>query len=108
MADVSVPECSELRAMQLDSWRHEDRLAEYVCLPLDKFNIDGPNGSHYCFAYPVLGPKASLGLYRGSEDPDRALRTICLKATEALSFLHAHETCHGGTFTLAPKFGGAS
>lgn len=104
MADASVQECSELRAMQLESWRDKDRAAEYVCLPLDKFNFDGPNGAHYCFVYPVLGPRASLGLYCDSEDPDRVLRSICLKATEAMSFLHAHKICHGGKFTPNSDF----
>lgn len=89
--------------MQLKSWRGNDRAAEYVCLPLDKFNIDGPNGTHYCFVYHVLGPRASLGLYRGSEDPDQVLRSVCLKATEAMSFLHAHKICHGGKFTASSE-----
>ncbi|KAL3449063.1 hypothetical protein BJX65DRAFT_306605 [Aspergillus insuetus] len=31
-------------------------IAEYCCLPLDKFRIEGPNGSHQCFFYPVAGP----------------------------------------------------
>jgi serine/threonine-protein kinase SRPK3 len=46
MADVSVEECSELRVMQLKAWRDAEsassRGAEYVCLPLDKFDIEGP------------------------------------------------------------------
>ena len=103
MADSSFQECSELHAIQLKSWQDNDRAAEYICLPLDKFNIDGPNGTHHCFVYPVLGPRASLGLYRGSEDPDRVLRSVCLKATEAMSFLHAHNICHGGKFTPNPE-----
>ena len=73
MADVSVEECSELRAMQLGACRDAESAkskgAQYICLPLDKFDIDGPNGTHFCFVHSVLGPRVSLGLYHGSEDP---------------------------------------
>lgn len=106
MAEVSVEECSELRVMQFRVWHDAESAssskgAEYVCLPLDKFDIDGPNGTHYCFVYPVLGPKVSLGLCRGSEDPDLVLRSVCLKVVEAIAFLHTHEICHGGMVTPA-------
>ncbi len=103
MADVSVEECSELRAMQLRAWRDAESAkskgAQNICLPRDKFDIDGPNGTHFCFVYPVLGPRVSLGLYHGSEDPDIALRSVCLEAVEAIAFLHAHGICHGGMVT---------
>lgn len=100
MAEVSVEDCSELRVMELKAWRDAEsassRGAEYVCLPLDEFDINGPNGTHYCFVYPVLGPKASLGLCRSPEDTDLVLRSVCLKVAEAVAFLHAHGICHGG------------
>lgn len=113
MADISVEDCSELRVMQLKTWRDAESTsskgAEYVCLPLDKFDIDGPNGTHYCFVYPVLGPKVSLGLCRGSEDPDLVLRSVSLKVVEAIAFIHANGICHGGmvspVFLCAPKMG---
>lgn len=39
--------------MQLKEWRDAEdatnNTAEYICLPLGKFDIDGPNGTHYCF-----------------------------------------------------------
>ncbi|OIW29097.1 kinase-like protein [Coniochaeta ligniaria NRRL 30616] len=101
MTDVSVEEkCSELRVIhQLKAWSDAESAsskgAGYICLPLDKFDIDGPNGTHYCFVYPVLGPKVSLGLCRGSEDPDLVLRSVCFKVVEAIAFLHGHGMCHG-------------
>ncbi len=78
--------------------------AQHVCLPLDKFDIDGPNGTHYCFVYPVLGPRAWLGLYRGSEDPDLVLRNVCLQVVEAIAFLHSHGICHGGMVSHRPLY----
>lgn len=69
--------------------------AAYISLPLDQFNIQGPNGSHLCFVYPVLGPSVALGLF-DSEDPDSVLKGICLKVTKALGFLHQNGICHGG------------
>ena len=102
MAEVSVGDCSELRLMEIKAWRDAETSSspatEYICLPLDKFDIEGPNGIHYCFVYPVLGPKASLGLYHGSESPDIELRKLCRKVVEAMAFLHEHGICHGGTF----------
>lgn len=105
MAEISTKDCSELHHMKLGESRDAEEAtsqsSEYICLPLDKFDIDGPNGTHYCFVYPVLGPKVSLGLYRGAEDSDEVLRNMCLKVVQAIASLHGQGICHGGTFTAA-------
>lgn len=103
MAEVSVETCPELRLTEVKAWRDagaaNSEATECICLPLDRFDIEGPNEMHYCFVYPVLGPKASLGLYSGSEDPDIELQKLCWKVFEATAFLHEHGICHGGTFS---------
>ncbi|KAI9154784.1 Serine/threonine-protein kinase AFC3 [Paramyrothecium foliicola] len=69
-------------------------LGDAVCLPLDEFTIDGPNGNHQCFVYPLLGPKVSSGLYNPNGDAEKAIRKICHSFVKALSILHEHGVCH--------------
>jgi serine/threonine-protein kinase SRPK3 len=101
MAEGSTPECPELRVNKL----HE--LGTYMCreafcLPLDHFSITGPNGSHYAFIYPVLGPRVSrLFTLAGEPDLEVFLRRVSLQVTRALAVLHSHGICHGGTSPLS-------
>ncbi|KAG2002804.1 hypothetical protein GB937_009450 [Aspergillus fischeri] len=78
MADYSKDDCPELRV---------ERLRAHICLPSDQFRIEGPNGSHLCFVYPVAGPRVSL-IAQQFEDPDRSLRKMARQATEVMSALH--------------------
>ena len=56
LAAASTPECPELRVSKLaDLGLGESSF----CLPLDHFDMQGPNGVHYVFVYPVLGPRVS-------------------------------------------------
>lgn len=100
MAETSSDDYSELRVNQLkdanSQHANEGNCAEFICLPLDHFNIHGPNGDHISFVYPVLGPNVSLGLFRASADPDNDLRSLGLQVTKAVKFLHSQGICHGG------------
>lgn len=99
MAEVSTDDCPELvQGKLLKSYEKEDG-ADGICLFLDHFKLDGPNGCHLCFVYPVLGPKLSSGLLRPSEDLDKTLRGICLSTVRAMAFLHKKGICHGGQST---------
>lgn len=100
MAESSTDDCPELRQIKLKNAEDEDATNEThsICLPLDRFRIDGPNGKHFCFVYPVLGPKASFGIQHGPADPDQMLRNMCFRVVQATAFLHEHEICHGGMF----------
>ncbi|KAI9046956.1 hypothetical protein LZ554_009031 [Drepanopeziza brunnea f. sp. 'monogermtubi'] len=69
--------------------------AGFNCLPLDHFKIHGPNGDHFCFVYPVLGPNVSLGFFHASGDADKDLRALGLQVTKAIAFLHRKRICHG-------------
>ena len=101
MAEASTKDCPELRLNKLIELGFDrDSLAEHFCLPLDKFEIDGPNGLHYLLVYPVLGPSVSKLLNVDKfGDPGKILRKICLHATEAMAALHSHGICHGGTYS---------
>lgn len=100
MADIPPEDCSELRLGNLkemiDTDVQEESIAASICIPLDQFHQDGPNGNHLCFVYPVLGPKVSFGAFHASEDPDKILRNVCFAVIKAVSFLHSHGICHGG------------
>jgi serine/threonine protein kinase len=96
MADYSKDDCPELRVERLRAVG----LEKHICLPFDQFRIEGPNGSHLCFVYPVAGPRVSL-IAQQFEDPDRSLRKMARQATEVMAALHSHGICHGGKF---PKF----
>ncbi|KAM7186781.1 Protein kinase-like domain containing protein [Rhypophila sp. PSN 637] len=99
MAEGSTEECPELRVSQLAELAPESTISTGVwCLPLDRFDIEGPNGKHFAFVYPVLGPRVSrlLSLVNNSVgDFDVALRKICQQTTQAMALLHSIGICHG-------------
>jgi serine/threonine-protein kinase SRPK3 len=96
MAGASTENCRELLANKLKEIGLDREVGgKYICLPLDHFQIDGPNGSHFCFVYPVLGPHVSCVL-KEFEDPDNDLRKIALQAVQGMACLHSHGICHGG------------
>jgi serine/threonine protein kinase len=100
MAEVSKEGSPELRLTKLNAAFGEDVNqpdgARYICLPLEHFTLCGPNEDHLCLVYPVLGPKASLGLFKTSPNPDRDLRELSHQVTTAVGFLHSQGICHGG------------
>ncbi|KAL3418662.1 hypothetical protein PVAG01_10378 [Phlyctema vagabunda] len=97
MAEGSTHDCPELRVNKLKALGlDEGPLAEHFCLPLDKFDISGPNGQHYAFVYPVLGPRVSRMLnVERSEDPGTTLRQLSLQTAKAMAALHVRGICHG-------------
>jgi serine/threonine-protein kinase SRPK3 len=62
----------------------------------DVFKIMGPNGLHYCFVLPVLGPSVTY------MDERQLLKPLRHKASQqiadGLSYLHSLGICHGGMF----------
>ena len=92
MADASTDACPELRVNKFKKMGLDREVGgKYICLSLDQFQIDGPNGSHFCFVYPVLGPRVSCIL-----KADKALRENALQVVQAMTVLHSHGICHGG------------
>lgn len=96
MSDVSTEDCPELvQGGLLKACQTEDG-AGAVCLFLDHFKLDGPNGTHFCFVYPLLGPPLSKGYLGPSVDLDKTLRESCRVTVQAMAFLHSKGICHGG------------
>lgn len=100
IAGAYTGECHELRVNRLkDVLKRrvpEGDGSDYICLPMEHFDIHGPNGKHICVVYPVLGPNVASGLFHSSSDPDSDLRKISLQVVKAVKFLHSEAICHGG------------
>lgn len=100
-SDVSTEDCQERRAGQL---RHGvgnsggQDVANYLCLPLDEFEIRGPNGTHLCLVYPVLGPTVAQGAFRRSPNLSGILRNAGRQTAIAVDILHKQGICHGGKY----------
>ncbi|KAI2779114.1 kinase-like domain-containing protein [Daldinia loculata] len=97
IGEQSTKDCPELRMNKLLG-RGSDKLQspDYFCLSLDQFEINGPNGIHLAFVYPVLGPRVSrLPSVAQSDDPGELLKRICLQVTQAMAELHRRGVCHG-------------
>ena len=78
----------------------KDNISLSLCVFSDHFEVKRPSRSHHCFVYPVIGPKASLGLLHTPDDQrDRTLRDIRYQVVRTVSYLHKQGICHGGTFT---------
>lgn len=100
VAEVSNEDCRELLcAEKLRSTVVADEPGP-ICAPLRHFGTKGPNCSHLCFVYPVLGPRVSSGLLNSAEDLDRTLREVFHETVTALALLHALGICHGGRIPL--------
>ncbi|TAQ91209.1 hypothetical protein B7494_g391 [Chlorociboria aeruginascens] len=59
----------------------------------DVFQINGPNGLHYCLVLPVLGP--SIKDMSGRQLPKSLRQKACQQIASGLAYLHSLEICHG-------------
>ena len=105
MAEGSTADCPESRVTTKLEELASGRAASLglFCLPLDRFETTGPNGTHYVFIYPVLGPRVSRLLHLVNNSPDvrglgAALRKVSRHTTEAMALLHSIGICHGGMY----------
>ncbi|KAM7193784.1 Protein kinase-like domain containing protein [Naviculisporaceae sp. PSN 640] len=97
MADASIQDCHELRVYHLirRGLARRDE-SEYFSLPVDRFDIHGPNGHHFALVYPVLGPTVTkIRTISGLVDSGKALRMLCAQVVRAAATLHSHGVCHG-------------
>lgn len=87
MAECSnEDDCPELHVCELGI--EESSL---ICLALDTFRIDGPNGRHLCLVHPVLGPRVS----NSPDDNPEVKRQLMLQTVQAMAALHSLGICHG-------------
>ncbi|OTA59110.1 kinase-like protein [Hypoxylon sp. EC38] len=63
-----------------------------VNILLDSFHVKGPNGTHLCLVFPLLGP--SLKRVR-SRLAKSSRHRVCAQIVSALTFLHEQEICYG-------------
>jgi serine/threonine protein kinase len=86
----------ELQTMELAS--HDPHLKHIVQL-LDQFNIKGPNGSHQCLVYELLGPSVpdvADAKFPGGRLPGKLAKAITKQSLIALADLHQLGIGHGG------------
>lgn len=99
--------CRELRIgrhLQAVCVEKQKQLArdQHFCLPLRDFRLQGPNGTHICIVYPVMGPALASAMEALADEEDcvgtirRLLRQVAIK----LDILHKNGVCHGGLFNL--------
>jgi hypothetical protein len=93
-ADVSLDKLPDLRLVDLN---RSVPGVEYINIPRDHFSQEGPNGTHQCLVFTLLGPRVSPDLWIEMDNPGRTLREMCQKTAQGLSFLHRNGLCHGGT-----------
>ena len=85
------------RCIQQDSILSTHPGRNFVSSPLDHFWFDGPNGSHICLVFQVLGPSMArlscleCRLRKGVD------RRTSWQVTQGLAYLHSLGICHGGT-----------
>lgn len=92
------PTNNEINILQLlaaDNSQHPGK--QHVVSLLDHFTHEGPNGTHACFVFPVLGPTfrdkchAHCGRF-----PAEFSRKMCYQMSEGLAYLHSSGVVHGG------------
>jgi serine/threonine-protein kinase SRPK3 len=97
MAHASKAGCRELLVNKFrELGVEQDPAGKHIYLPLDQFQIDGPNGSHVCLVCPVLGPRVSRVPYELEDVVNNILRKVALQTVQAMTWLHSHGICHGG------------
>ncbi|KAK9369387.1 kinase-like domain-containing protein [Lipomyces kononenkoae] len=100
MTADSTSQSQELRNLQLLARHAEGSLcSKYVAQLLDEFLHQGPNGTHQCLVFELLGPSvdAVVGDYHESGDffePETILR-LSEQLLQAISFIHEAGYAHG-------------
>lgn len=85
----------------LSSSSQEGLAAHYIVQLLDEFTHDGPNGTHKCLVFELLGPTVAYiveDFYANDEklEPETILR-ISEQLLQATAFIHRVGLAHGGT-----------
>ena len=74
--------------------------SDRILAPLDRFQVQGPNGEHDVLVFPVLGPQLQ-DVY--GYDPTvihRAIKTIVHQVALGISFLHDCGVVYAGLSTV--------
>ncbi|ATY60987.1 Serine threonine-kinase SKY1 [Cordyceps militaris] len=104
---IIAAELTEESCHELDMDRHMRELgvdrqpeAHLLCFPLRDFRQTGPNGTHICIVYPVLGPPLHLAMETfkdkfSQDDCARIVRGLVRQVASGIALLHANGICHG-------------
>ena len=72
----------------------------FVIPLLDDFTVEGPNGSHQCFVFPVAQDSVALAKGASTDDtslfPAQVARSIAMQSLLALSYIHECGIIHAG------------
>jgi serine/threonine-protein kinase SRPK3 len=74
-----------------------------LLIPLDEFEISGPNGRHTCFATTVMGQSISVATKRAQGVATRVLplgmaKRAVMDLAQAIAYMSACGVVHGGMF----------
>ncbi|OAA54309.1 Protein kinase-like domain protein [Niveomyces insectorum RCEF 264] len=95
--------CNLFKGACMDDRRLTDEEADHILLPLNWFYQMGPNGTHLCLVFPLMGPTlmdARPDLVEKAKDAEgndnaRDMRVLLHQVAEGLATLHRHGICHG-------------
>lgn len=75
---------------------------EFVCHVVDDFEHQGPNGTHVCLVFELMGETLrSFGaMFPESRIPYWIMRKFTTELLAALDFAHDHNVIHTGALTL--------
>lgn len=73
--------------------------SKHVVQLIDDFQHTGPNGTHSCLVFEVLGPNVPTVISARFIDgrlPGTIAKEVCKQVLLGLNFLHQHQIGHGG------------
>lgn len=77
--------------------------SQYIMRLIDNFQLDGPNGTHCCLVFELLGPSVPDMIDMHFSDgrlPGALAKAITKQALLGLDFLHQQKIAHGGLLYL--------
>jgi len=79
-----------------------DQGYNFICHILHDFEHVGPNGTHYCFVFELMGETLqSFKSWFGDERiPNPVMRSITAQLLLALNYAHMHDIIHTGMFRV--------
>ncbi len=94
----------EARSIAADDFVVSSDKHSKILICIRHFNIDGPNGRHFCLVLNWLGPSSyRVSHYLESRLQPRFARRVARQAAESLAGMHADGLCHGGKCLAVPQ-----
>jgi serine/threonine-protein kinase SRPK3 len=97
----NTEECKELRNLRsISEYSQENLASRYIVQLLDEFLHQGPNGSHQCLVFELLGPTVNavledLYLSKDELEPESIMK-ISQQLLQTIDFIHGIGYAHGG------------